>query len=244
MVTELNAICGLLASDPTVKDVTLQTPPAGLIPGSTANTKLHQRHPAPDQQGQGAPFLLPTDMSNAISAALSTIFPPVNTAAPAVSGTGTVGQTLTTVGTWTYVPTSYVYQWLRGGAQIANATTMTYVLVAADSGTQVSCRVTAVNAAGATQAYSNAIVVSPDESRLVYKDEDGSSRRSPTTRSSWQADRPDPTGHRGARGDRAAARDRPTTARSARRPRRCRCSSWRISSSAASGTTRTPSTGG
>ena len=99
-------------------------------------------------------------MGNAITAGLSTIFPPVNTAAPAVTGTGTVGQTLTTtVGTWTYVPTSYVYQWLRGGAQIANATATTYVLVAADSGTQVSCRVTAVNAAGATQAYSNALSI-------------------------------------------------------------------------------------
>ena len=160
MVTELNAICGLLASDPTVKDVTLQTPPAGLIPGSTANTKYTNDILLLINKGKAA-FLLPTDMSNAITAALSTIFPPVSTSAPVVTGTGTVGQTLTTtVGNWTYVPTSYVYQWLRGGAQIANATATTYVLVAADSGTQVSCRVTAVNAAGATQAYSNAIAVS------------------------------------------------------------------------------------
>jgi hypothetical protein len=40
--------------------------------------------------------------------------PPVNTVAPAVTGTATQGQTLTTDnGTWTNTPTGYTYQWQR-----------------------------------------------------------------------------------------------------------------------------------
>jgi hypothetical protein len=43
-----------------------------------------------------------------------TTSPPVNTVAPAVTGTATQGQTLTTDnGTWTNSPTGYTYQWQR-----------------------------------------------------------------------------------------------------------------------------------
>lgn len=86
---------------------------------------------------------------------------PVNSVAPVASGTGTVGQILsTTTGTWSNAPTSYTYQWLRGGVAIAGATVSTYTLAAADSATNVSCRVAAVNAAGtAAGVVSNAIPV-------------------------------------------------------------------------------------
>jgi len=86
---------------------------------------------------------------------------PVNTVAPVASGAGTVASTLSvTTGTWSNTPTSYAYQWLRGGANIAGATAASYVLAAADSGTNVSCRVTASNASGAgTPVVSNAIAV-------------------------------------------------------------------------------------
>ena len=157
--TELNAICNLLATDPTTHDATIETPPAGLQPGNVANTHFTNAVLEIVNRGKGG-NLRPLDMGNAITAELSEIFAPVNTSPPVISGTGTVGQTLTsTVGNWTYVPTSYTYQWLRNGANIAGATASTYTLAAADSGESVSMELTAINAAGSTSIISNAIAV-------------------------------------------------------------------------------------
>ena len=69
---------------------------------------------------------------------------PVCTAAPTISGTTT--QT-TTNGTWLFSP-SITYSWLRDGAIISGATTVTYVLVAADSGHIIKSRVVATNVNG------------------------------------------------------------------------------------------------
>lgn len=156
---ELNAIAALLATDPTAHDTTIQTAPAGLMPGLPGQSRFTNDILLVVNAGKGG-NLTPLAMGNAITAGLSNEIPPVNTTVPAVTGTGTVGQTLSvTNGNWTYVPTAYAYQWLRGGATIAGATAATYVLVAADSGTSVSCRVTATNAAGSTPILSNAIAV-------------------------------------------------------------------------------------
>jgi hypothetical protein len=83
--------------------------------------------------------------------------PPANTVAPAVTGTPTVGQTLTTTnGTWIGVATpSYTRQWFRGNHPIAGATNTTYVLQAADQGYHVFCRVRATDANGSATAGSN-----------------------------------------------------------------------------------------
>jgi hypothetical protein len=87
-----------------------------------------------------------------------TFVPPVNTIAPAVTGTPTETETLTTTnGTWDNAPTSYTYQWQRDAVNIAAATANTYTLVAADVGTDIRCVVTATNAAGSTPANSNTI---------------------------------------------------------------------------------------
>ena len=69
---------------------------------------------------------------------------PVCTTAPTISGTTT--QT-TTNGTWLFSP-SITYSWLRDGAIISGATTVTYVLVAADSGCVIKSRVIATNGNG------------------------------------------------------------------------------------------------
>jgi hypothetical protein len=83
---------------------------------------------------------------------------PVNIVAPAVTGTATVGQTLsTTNGTWTGAPApTFSYQWQRNGVNISGATSSTYVLVNADAGNPVRCVVTATNVAGSASANSNA----------------------------------------------------------------------------------------
>lgn len=73
---------------------------------------------------------------------------PVNTVAPVVTGTTTVGQTLTTTdGTWTGAPApTFTYQWFRSpSTSIGGATSSTYVLVAGDVGFGIFCRVRATN---------------------------------------------------------------------------------------------------
>lgn len=71
---------------------------------------------------------------------------PVCSVAPAITGTTTVGQTLTcSSGTWSKSPT-YAYQWLRDGVAIAGATAATRVLAAPDGGALMSCTVQASNA--------------------------------------------------------------------------------------------------
>lgn len=90
--------------------------------------------------------------------------PPVNTVAPAVTGTTTVGQTLTSdTGTWTDGTPTFTYQWQRdvGGngafSNIGSATSSTYVLVDADDGNKVRCVVTDTDENGVASANSNVV---------------------------------------------------------------------------------------
>ena len=95
--------------------------------------------------------------SNAITA--QTFTAPVNTVAPAITGTAQEGQTLTSsTGTWTGNPTpTYSYQWKRNGSNIGSATNSTYTLVTADVGQSIKCTVTATNAISAVNADSNTV---------------------------------------------------------------------------------------
>ncbi|UKA50782.1 carboxypeptidase regulatory-like domain-containing protein [Arthrobacter sp. FW305-123] len=69
---------------------------------------------------------------------------------PTVSGTNTVGSTLTAApGTWGPAPVTLSYQWFRGSTAISGATAQTYKLVAADKGSAIKVRVT-----GTKTAYS------------------------------------------------------------------------------------------
>jgi hypothetical protein len=82
---------------------------------------------------------------------------PVNSVAPAISGTPEVGQTLScTTGTWSPTGT-YAYQWRRNGANIGGAVSNTYVLQLTDVGTNITCAVTATNLSGSTTAVSNTL---------------------------------------------------------------------------------------
>jgi hypothetical protein len=82
---------------------------------------------------------------------------PVKTAAPVISGTAQVGQTLTaTAGTWANTPTSYAYQWNRGGTAISGAASSTYVPVAADVGNTLTVSVIATNGSGSSAPATSA----------------------------------------------------------------------------------------
>ncbi len=88
--------------------------------------------------------------------------PPVNTVAPVISGTGTVGNILsmTSQGTWTGTPPiNYTYQWQRDGANTGN-TGNSYVVQAGDDGKTITCRVTGTNVDGVSNASSNGILCS------------------------------------------------------------------------------------
>ena len=100
---------------------------------------------------------------------------PVNTVAPAISGTAQVGQTLTTTnGTWDNAPSSYTYQWTRNGSNISGATSSTYNTVAADMGTLIRCEVTAINAGGPSlPAVSNTIAPVLDSEVAAYATQEG-----------------------------------------------------------------------
>lgn len=95
--------------------------------------------------------------------------PPTNTTAPVISGINAVGQTLTTTnGTWSgSLPLTYTYQWKRDGSNIGGATSVTYVLVAADADTNVTCEVTATNSLGAAAATSNSLYIFTAEYKAV-----------------------------------------------------------------------------
>ena len=95
--------------------------------------------------------------SNAIAV---TVAPPINSVAPVVSGTATVGSTLTVTnsGTWSGSPT-FTYQWLRDAVNISGATATTYVVASADQGHSNSCAVTGTNPGGSAVAGSNSIAI-------------------------------------------------------------------------------------
>jgi hypothetical protein len=159
VASELGAIATALGSDTSTHDTTITSAPAALQPGVASHSHFTNDVLLAVNAGKGG-NLTAAQMATAINAVLGSVTPPANTTAPVASGTGTVGLTLSvTNGVWANGPTSFAYQWLRGGATIASATAATYVLAAADSTTSVSCRVTATNAAGSTPATSNAIAV-------------------------------------------------------------------------------------
>lgn len=77
---------------------------------------------------------------------------PSNSTTPLITGTAQVGQILTaSTGTWsggTDTPV-YRYQWTRDGVDISGATSATYLVDAADTGSTLAVRITAQNIAGA-----------------------------------------------------------------------------------------------
>jgi hypothetical protein len=76
---------------------------------------------------------------------------------PKISGTPTVGSTLTaTAGTWSPSKVTLKYQWNRNGTAIPAATASKYALVAADAGTSVTVTVTGSKTGYVTTARTSA----------------------------------------------------------------------------------------
>ena len=84
--------------------------------------------------------------------------PPLDTGAPAITGTAQERSTLAaTTGSWTANPSSYSYQWQDCAilcSNIPNATSATYALKASDVGDTIDVVVTAANDGGSTSATS------------------------------------------------------------------------------------------
>ena len=99
--------------------------------------------------------------ASAVSNAISVLpTAPVNSVPPSISGTASIGSTLTLAGngTWSGGPT-FATQWLRDNSNIPGATASTYAVVSADAGHAISAAVTATNAAGSASAGSNALAI-------------------------------------------------------------------------------------
>jgi hypothetical protein len=96
---------------------------------------------------------------------------PKSTAAPTITGTLAVGQTLSAgTGTWLNFPVTYAYQWQRCDAAGANcapipgATAQTYVIAPGDAGFTLEVAVGATNVYGTTSATSAPTGVVPPAS--------------------------------------------------------------------------------
>ena len=101
------------------------------------------------------------DTATVTSAVIQSFLPPQATVIPVVTGTKTVGQTLTSsAGTWPSTSSGYSYQWQRSSdngvswSNIVGATASTYVLVAGDAGYQIRSQVSLTANSGSSSAYS------------------------------------------------------------------------------------------
>jgi hypothetical protein len=94
----------------------------------------------------------------AVSVAAATV--PGITARPVISGTALPGYALTcSTGTWSGGPTRFAFQWNRNGTRVAGATTAVYKVQTADETHEVTCSVTASNAAGPSASVTSAAVL-------------------------------------------------------------------------------------
>ena len=133
--------------------------------GADAGSTMRVRVTATNADGSSSAQSAQTAM---VAAATSSAAPK-NTAAPAISGTAKVGQTLTAnEGSWSGNPTGYAFQWQRCDADatvcsnVVGATSRTYLVRTADLGYRLRVRVTARNDKGSATANSaRSAIVAP-----------------------------------------------------------------------------------
>lgn len=115
----------------------------------------------------GLGLILPIEKTASGGAAPSPA-PPVNTAAPVISGTPIVPDILSvSTGSWTGYPfPTFTYQWQRDASNIGGATASLYTLTTADAPHNLSCIVTGTNASGTVAVASNTVAVT--KTTLTY----------------------------------------------------------------------------
>ena len=133
-----------------------QTAATLTLPSGHAGQLIHCTVIAKDAEGESGP---------ASSNSLRVVAQPVNSAPPAISGTPAAGDTLTcSTGSWSEkegagssVPAgtlSYSYSWSIEGTPVAGASAATFAVPSGTGAKQITCNVTASNAAGEASAAS------------------------------------------------------------------------------------------
>ncbi len=107
------------------------------ISGQTSATYM----PQPEDAGQMLQVAVTEDGETVTSAGVTVGAGMLTGTAPTISGTPTVGQTLTAAVDWAYSDLSVSYQWLSDGQPISGAVGSTYTLQPADANQQISVEV-------------------------------------------------------------------------------------------------------
>lgn len=135
-------------SDSSWTDNGLSTSVSNLVVGETDGVFLVRAYDAERGRSASAPWTMAPTV-------------PVNTVAPAISGTVLPGETLScSSGTWTGSNDfTYSYSWKLNGDDVGTDSSEYTIPVDADNGDEIYCVVTATNAAGSTPANSNTVEI-------------------------------------------------------------------------------------
>lgn len=156
---KLSAASTALASDTRLHDLTIETPPAALDPRALGSDFQQALNILINRGIAGG--LTQASMKTVIDNLLAAVtYPPTNVIKPHITSTAlNVGAvaSISSLGDWSNAPTSFTYQWTRGGTNIAGATASSYTFVSGDIGALIACVVTATNADGNGTAASNSL---------------------------------------------------------------------------------------
>jgi hypothetical protein len=149
------------ADTKTTQPIALMTPAKGLMP-SEAKNDLERELLILVNKGRADPgAAVMGDILQELSGedgGGEDLLPPLNTDRPEITGGTAVGDTLTcSTGLWSYAPTRYDYAWRHVASSEIGLNAPTLPLYEGDVGKQITCRVTAFNAAGSSYADAEAV---------------------------------------------------------------------------------------
>ena len=148
-ITELGLITTALATDLTTHSKTMEEPPAALKIHHDTRTPFTNDINVLINKAKGG-NLSTVQIISAINDAIGGAHPPSLIDTPFVSAVGAAASC--TQGNWGGAPTAYHYAWKRNAATAIGIDSPSYTMVGADTGQQIGCIVSAVNANGTTIA--------------------------------------------------------------------------------------------